>query len=335
MRRLVLGLVVTAGCSDSELGVVVDGERLAVVDMHLHPGEWDSIPPETQAFLASRFPFPVNLRPDKAAEVLSPEGILEQMDRGGVSVGVLFAIHAPRTVGVFTNDALIADVASNPQRFYGLANPRVDRWNDEQDAELQRLREALLAPGIVGIKLAHAHQQFRLDDPRYFGIYALAQELKKPVYLHTGTSPFPGTAQEPAATDPSYLEPAIAAYPGAIFILGHLGYDFKEQQLGRLEACIDLATRYPNVYLEPSALGSRAADPTGQNLRAAYTRMREADLVDRIIYGSDGPQSPGFVAEYLERSLAAMKAAGYTVDDTRAVLAGNFARVFAVPEPTL
>jgi predicted TIM-barrel fold metal-dependent hydrolase len=179
------------------------------------------------------------------------------------------------------------------------------------------------------------HQQFRLDDPRYFGIYALAQELKKPVYLHTGTSPFPGTAQEPAATDPSYLEPAIAAYPGAIFILGHLGYDFKEQQLGRLEACIDLATRYPNVYLEPSALGSRAADPTGQNLRAAYTRMREADLVDRIIYGSDGPQSPGFVAEYLERSLAAMKAAGYTVDDTRAVLAGNFARVFAVPEPTL
>lgn len=147
MRRLVLGLVLTAGCSDSELGVVVDGERLAVVDMHLHPGEWDSIPPETQAFLASRFPFPIDLRPDKAAEVLSPEGILEQMDRAGVSVGVLFAIHAPRTVGVFTNDALIADVASNPQRFYGLANPRVDRWNDEQDADCSACARPCSPPG--------------------------------------------------------------------------------------------------------------------------------------------------------------------------------------------
>ena len=114
MRRLLLGLGVLTGCSDVELGVVVDGERLAVVDMHLHPGEWDSIPPETQEFLASRFPFPINLRPEKAAEVLSPEGILEQMDRGGVSVGLLFAINAPRTVGVFTNEAMIADVATNP-----------------------------------------------------------------------------------------------------------------------------------------------------------------------------------------------------------------------------
>lgn len=336
MRKLVLSLGLVAGCADSELGVVVDGERLPVIDMHLHPGEWDSIPPETREFLSSRFPFPTNLRPDKtAADVLSPAGILDEMDKGGVSVGVLFAIYAPRTVGIAANEDVIADVAAAPQRFYGLASLRLDRWNEDAEGELAALREALMAPGIVGIKLAHAHQQFRMDDPRYFPIYALAQELKKPVYLHTGTSPFPGTAQEPEYTDPTYLEPAIAAYPGAIFILGHLGYDFKTQQLGRLEACIDLAARYPNVYLEPSALGSRGSDPTGENLRKAIARMREAGLVDRIIYGSDGPQSPGFVADYLERTVAAMRAAGYTADEMRAVLAGNFARVFAVPEPKL
>ncbi|MFZ6178031.1 amidohydrolase family protein [Nannocystis pusilla] len=336
MRWSSLVVVALLSCADEELGVVYAGERMPVIDMHLHPGDWDSIPPETQEFLSSRFPFPIDLRPDKAAGgVLSPAGILDEMDRAGVSGGTLLAIYAPRTVGIAANEDVIADVAHDPRRFYGLASLRVDRWNEDGAEQLQALRAALMAPGMVGIKLAHAHQQFRMDDPRFFGIYALAAELKKPVYLHTGTSPFPGTAQEPAYTDPAYLEPAIAAHPGAIFILGHLGYDFENRRPGALATCIDLAKRYDNVYLEPSALGSKGSDPTGENLRQAMASMRAAGLTDRIIYGSDGPQSPGFVAEYLERTVAAMAAADYSAAEARAVLAGNFARVFAVPEPEL
>jgi hypothetical protein len=270
MRRLILALLAVTSCGDDAPGVTFRGERMPVIDMHLHPGDWDSIPPETREFLGSRFPFPIDLRPDRAAEgVLSAEGILAEMDRAGVSVGALLAIYAPRTVGIASNEDVIADVAHDPSRFYGLASLRVDRWNEDAAGELAALRAALGAPGMIGIKLAHAHQQFRMDDPRYFPIYALAAELKKPVYLHTGTSPFPGTAQAPPYTDPAYLEAAIAAHPGTIFILGHLGYDFKERRLGALEACVDLAKRYPNVFLEPSALGSEGSDPSGENLRAA------------------------------------------------------------------
>jgi predicted TIM-barrel fold metal-dependent hydrolase len=154
------------------------------------------------------------------------------------------------------------------------------------------------------------------------------------VYLHTGTSPFPGTAQEPPYTDPAYLENAIAAYPGTVFILGHLGYDFKIKQPGALETCIDLAVRYPNVYLEPSALGSKTSDPDGTHLKLAMRRIREAGIVDRAIYGSDGPQSPGFVGRYLDSTVAAMRSADYSRDEMAAVLAGNFVRVFGVKEPS-
>ena len=122
----------------------------------------------------------------------------------------------------------------------------------------------------------------------------------------------------------------MKAYPGAIFILGHLGYNFTDQQSGSLDACIHLAKTYPNVYLEPSALGSKGSDPTGENLKVAMQKLREAGLVDRIIYGSDGPQSPGFVKDYLSRTVTAMKASGYTADEAQAVLSGNFARVFRV-----
>ena len=92
----------------------------------------------------------------------------------------------------------------------------------------------------------------------------------------------------------------------------------------------ELAKKYPNVFLEPSALGSKGSDPNGENLRIAMQRMREAGVVDRIIYGSDGPQSPGFVKDYLARTVEAMRAAGYTAAEAEAVLSGNFARNFGV-----
>ncbi|MEZ4450480.1 MAG: amidohydrolase family protein [Nannocystaceae bacterium] len=332
-----LALALALACGERDpYGVDYDGERLTVIDMHLHPGEWDAIPRETRAFLAARFPFPLNLRPDKvAADVLSAGGIVEELDAAGIQAGVLLAVYAPRTVGVASNELMERGVDTYPLRLMGLASLRVDNWREDGDDELARLGEALDHDGVVGVKLAHAHMHFRMDDPEFFGIYALAGARGKPVYLHTGTSPFPGTSQEPPYTDPAYLEAAIAAYPHTIFILGHLGYDFIDHTHGTLETCLELARRYPNVYLEPSALGSASADPSGENLRAAMRRIKEEGLVGRTIYGSDGPQSPGFVAEYLERTVAAMRDAEYSADEARAVLSGNFVKVFGreVPLP--
>jgi predicted TIM-barrel fold metal-dependent hydrolase len=327
-----LGLLFgSLGCG-SPRGVDYDGRRLPVVDMHLHPGEWEGIPEDTQRYIGSRFPFPLNLNAKTTADgILSAEGILAEMDKGGVAQAVLFAVYSPRTVGITTNERVIADTAKSPDRLFGLASLRLDAFRTDRDAELARLRAALKNPSMIGIKLAHAHQHVRMDDPFYFGIYQLAAELKKPLYLHTGSSPFPGTSREPPYTDPTYLEAAIQSHPGAIFILGHLGYNFTDQKLGGLDACIRLAKAYSNVYVEPSALGSKGSDPTGENLKQSMTKLREAGLVDRIIYGSDGPQSPGFVKDYLARTIVAMRASGYTADEAQAVLSGNFARVFNVP----
>ena len=281
-----LSLLMNACSSEpAELGIYVQGQHLAVVDMHLHPGEWSQIPPDTQAFLASRFPFPLNLIPEIAASVtLSGEGILGEMDKAGIHAGVLFAVYAPQTVGIASNELVGEQVAVDPERLYGLASLRVDRWNTDADLELQRLEEAITTYGMIGVKLAHAHMHFRMDDARYFGIYELAGRLGAPVYLHTGTSPFPGTSREPPYTDPAYLEDAIAQYPETVFILGHLGYDFENHALGTLEHCLRLARDYPNVYLEPSALGSVGSDPESVNLPKVMKAIRDAGLVDRTLY---------------------------------------------------
>jgi hypothetical protein len=50
--------ILAAGCSrpPDQPGVVVQGERLAVVDMHLHTGTWESMTPRFQERVAERVP---------------------------------------------------------------------------------------------------------------------------------------------------------------------------------------------------------------------------------------------------------------------------------------
>ncbi|HCH62946.1 MAG TPA: hypothetical protein DFR83_09085, partial [Deltaproteobacteria bacterium] len=332
MVRTILPFAFLIACGPPPKGVDYRGTRLAVVDMHLHPGDWQQVPESTQGYLASRFPFPFGLRPEQVAEgVLTGEAILDQLDDAAVSAAILFAVYAPRTVGVATNELVLRERRADTSRLWGLASLPVDRWDESSEAALAALSEALDNPGMVGIKLAHAHMHFRMDDPAYFSIYDMAVAHDAPVYLHTGTSPFPGTRTEPEYTDPAYLEAAIATHPRVQFILGHMGYDFIDQRPGDADTAIDLAVRYDNVWLEPSALGSRGSDPTGTNLPLVLKKAKTAGVEARLIYGSDGPQSPGFAADYLERTLTALEAADYSVEEAQLILADNASSLFGIP----
>jgi len=327
---LSLTMTTQVGCSSSN-GIVYDDQLLIGIDMHLHTGEWEKIPPSTQNYLAEKFPFPLNLNPEPLAEdTLSAQGIIDQLDNAGLDQGVVFAVYAPHSVGIATNAEVIDLLDAKPQRLWGLASLRVDQWDTERDQQLANLREVLSHPRMIGIKLAHAHMHIRFDDPQYDPIYALAGELNKPVYLHTGPSPFNGTLADPPYTNPIYLEESIKRFPQTQFILGHMGFDFLNKAEGNLEECLALGKQYNNVFFEPSALGSGASDPEGTLYKRVLRRTKEEGLVDRMIYGSDGPQYPGFLADYATRTRDAMKAAGYTAEEAQAVFKTNFERLFGL-----
>lgn len=331
MRAPLLLTPLALACAAPD-GAVYRGQTLPVTDMHLHTGDWSLIRGSTQRVLAGNFPFPFGLQPEGLAEsVLSAEGVLGELDDAGIGRGGLFAVYAPRSVGVASNAFVDTAATTDPDRLLGFASLSVDDWARQGEAQLEALDDALVSPRMHGVKLAHAHQHFRMDDPRYWDIYAVAAAHGAPVYLHTGTSPFPGTQTAAPYTDPAYLEPAIEAHPDTVFILGHLGHDFIADVTGELASAVRLAATYENVYLEPSALGSAGSDPDGVFLPEAMEAMRAAGVTDKIIYGSDGPQSPGFLGRYLERTLAAMEAADYAADEAAAALDGNFSRVFGLP----
>lgn len=323
-------LLVACGGPPEQPGVEVNGERLPVADLHLHSGRWEWMPPKFQHRLAERVPrgfkWTVGILSDRW---LRGEGIITQLDNAGIQAGAVFALYSPHTTGLAPNEFINEQVSVDRTRLYGFASLRVYQWNIDGEQQLQMLEKALTKfDSMVGIKLAHAHQQFRFDDERFYGIYEIAGRLKKPIYLHTATSPNPGTRLEPPYTDPYYLEDAIRRYPDTVFILGHAGWDSARIKLTYVDACIDLAQRYDNVYMEPGALGARRAEGV---LPDFVRRIKDGGVTHKLIYGSDGPQFPGYVGRHLNAFVTAMQDAEYTTDEMRMILAGNFSRVLGVP----
>jgi predicted TIM-barrel fold metal-dependent hydrolase len=62
-----------------------------------------------------------------------------------------------------------------------------------------------------------------------------------------------------------------------------------------------------------------------------FQRVKAGGVINKMIYGSDGPQFPGYIESHLAAVVAAMKEAGYTPDEMEQVLSGNFLRVFGMP----
>ncbi len=336
--RIRTGLVVAflaallTGCGgDPEPGVLVDGERLPVVDMHLHVGSWDNMPPGFQERLTKNIPtgfkWTLKLLSDR---ILTGEGITSQLDGAGITGGGIFAVYSPHTTGIATNEFVADMVAYEPTRLFGFASIRLDQWNLNGEEWLKKFESDLVnLPHMIGVKLAHAHQQARFDDERFDGIYEIAGRLNKPIYLHTSGSPNPGIRTEPPYNDPYYLEEAIRRYPDTVFILGHAGWDSLNKKLTYLPAVIDLARRYDNVYLEPGALGAERAEEAVDDF---VQQIKAGGVIPKMIYGSDGPQFPGYVGRHLESFVAAMVRADYSVEEMRMVLSGNFARLFGLPD---
>lgn len=324
---------VGSASGQENMGVDINGERLAVIDMHLHTGTWVGTPPRFRKRLTGRVPpglkWTMGVFMDRR---LSGDSILGTLDDAGISAGAVFALWSPATAGIASNDHVAEQVAVAPDRLFGFASLRVDHWAQDGPEQLRQMEEAIIKHGMVGIKIAHGHQQFRLDDRRFYGIYEIAARQGTPLYLHTGTSPNPGTRTEPPYCDPAYLEEAIQQYPGAVFILGHSGYDSFNRALTHTDSAIDLAQRYPNVYLEPGALG---ADRAEHVLHDYLERIRAGGVIDKLLYGSDGPQFPGYVKSHLEAFVAGMREVGYTTDEMRLILSDNFTRVFEMPKIVL
>ena len=187
--------------------------------------------------------------------------LLREMDELGVERSVILPIDFP-LISDNAGSALTATAGSERFVCFGSVHPfstgRERRLDDQ------------IARGARGIKAHPAVQSFRPDARRAMDLYRWCGERRIPVLWHCG----PVGIEPPLGrwlTQVRFYDRPIAENPDTQFILGHSG-------ALQFEQAIELARRYPNVWLESSSQGVPA-------LREIARRVPH----DRILFGSDWP----------------------------------------------
>jgi predicted TIM-barrel fold metal-dependent hydrolase len=187
--------------------------------------------------------------------------LVREMDELGVAHSVLLPIDLPY---ISRNAAHALDAARREPRLltFGSVHPIVDRVGERLDDQAHG--------GARGVKMHPAVQLMAPNHPRALALYRQCGDRDLPVLLHCGPV---GIELESGRrrSQVALYEQAIAEQPRTRFVLGHAG-------ALQMEAALDLACRYPNVWLELS----------GQSLANVRTILQRANP-DRILYGSDWP----------------------------------------------
>lgn len=187
-----------------------------------------------------------------------PETILAEMDEAGIDRAVIMTYTDLPGLNAGALEYTAATVDRYRGRFYGYV--RLHPWYPQA---LDLLRDAWRL-GLKGLKL---HPVSTLAHPGDAATVALIQSAGTygfPVLFHCGDEPM---------TTPWEIAEAVRQCPDTAIILGHMGGYF------HVDEAISVAERYPNVYLDTSAM------PYPLKIAEAVTRLGAS----RVLFASDGP----------------------------------------------
>lgn len=211
-----------------------------------------------------------------------PEVTLRRAEEAGIDRTVIFPIENPTYERA--NEAIARLVEKYPGKFIGFAKHDPEREAGRIERLLTREVRDL---GLKGLKLHKTPTREVLDVVAALGI---------PVLFHP-----------PKVADYHMI---ASAYPKVNFILAHLG-SFASQSWTEHLAAIDVARRYPNVYLETSSV-----------VFTEYLELAARELpAEKLIFGSDGPLVDSRVELHKVRLLRLPK------DQEAKVLSGNILRL--------
>jgi predicted TIM-barrel fold metal-dependent hydrolase len=211
-----------------------------------------------------------------------PEVTLRHMAEAGIDHTVIFPINNPEYEQA--NQEIAEICARYPDKFIGFA-----KHDPETEAGRIRglLRREVEVLKLKGLKLHRLPTREVLDTVAELGI---------PILYHPEKV--------------SNFHMIASQYPQIPFIMAHLGSFASQDWAQHLEA-IDVARRYPNVYLDTSSV-----------VFFKFLEMAAKELgAQKLIFGSDGPEVDSRVELYKIRLLK------LSAEDEAKVLGGNILRL--------
>jgi len=187
---------------------------------------------------------------------LTADMVLGPAREAGIDRTVVFPVTYRATDYGAANREIAEAVGRHPDELIGFARTVVGPIG------LRDVREAAEELALKGLKLHHSLDGFDLGGPDVIDLVRLAGELALPVILHSiGVVP--------------QLGEIARRCPPTNIVFGHMG-GLWDWQAAR--ACIELAERFPNVWLETSSL------------LVSFVLAEAAQRVPtRVLFGSDAP----------------------------------------------
>lgn len=183
---------------------------------------------------------------------VTPEEMIAQMDLYNIEKTV---------ISTYPIGESIEAVDKYPDRLIGAA------WINPCEAGcIEQARDAVENHGFKAIKLHPLLNAYVANDPCVFPVAELAGELDIPLMIHTGHPPF---------SLPWSVAQLAELYPDVKMVMVHMGHGNGIY----IQAAIDLAKKYDNLYLETSGM------PMHTKIKEAYETVGS----DRVMWGTDMP----------------------------------------------
>jgi predicted TIM-barrel fold metal-dependent hydrolase len=238
------------------------------------------------------------------------ETFLLELGISGLDRAVILPIDAQRTRGcrLYSNEQ-IAELCEMSERFIGFCS--VDPLAAEAADELEIAVKDL---GLRGCKLAPPIQEFYPDDRRAYPVYERAQALGVPILFHAGMSWEPGSQAKYA--QPIRFEDVAHDFPGLNIVLAHLAWPWVVE-------AVSLALKYPNLYLDTSALYFDNPSDFVHFAMAEQVPLTvwERSLRKQLVFGSNYPRVE------IKNMAAAVRSLGLSEGCLRLVFEDNAKRL--------
>ncbi len=227
-------------------------------------------------------------------------GLPEVLDQTGQEAGIdrfLVCSVATKVEQVRSINRFIQLACRSFPRFLGLG-----AWHPDV-ADLEGELDDLQARGLRGVKLHPDFQEFAIDSPKMLPFYRAAARRRLPVLFHTGDA-------RKDFSSPVRLARVLDQVPDLVCVAAHLG-GYTQWKEARECLC------HPNVYVDTSSsLGFLSREEALESIEH-FGR-------GRVLFGTDFPMWRA------GDELAAFFGLGLDEAANRAILYGNFARLFGL-----
>jgi len=241
---------------------------------------------------------------------------ITEMDSAGIHVQVLTLVapgveHFDPSTGTalakHCNDFLSQVIQKNPDRFVGFAS----LYPKDPEEAVKELERAVKELGLKGWKTHSNYKDVYPDDKRFWPIFAKAEALDVPIYLHPTApmitqlhtygfalagAPFGFGIEASMVMMRLIFSGMLEAFPNLKIILGHLGeglpfilqridFPYVRPHFKNDPGVVPPLKKKPSNYL----LKNMFVSTSGNYLQPAFMCTKEAMGIDRILLATDYP----------------------------------------------